>query len=490
MPAPISLARPTCDLGNVAPRMLRDAQRGGAMAVQAHPKQAPAPTPVRPVLRPVESKRRPATLHLFTYIVGNALAWILWGAITISTDTWYWWPLVPLAAWTLVLSLHLWHVYRADVDAGGHRTRRSSPKEEAMTELVVAERNKPGAIETEEARSPSSADSSRRVLVVVDEPCTSPEPCASIRTDAGSGPTDALVIAPTHGAAATRWYVDEDASRADAAQRLRTCVACLADDGIRAEGRLGDPDPVQAITDALQVYVADEIQLITAPQRPSGWLHQNVIDRARRSFEQPIKHVVMPTQGETQARPRHIRPNHGPPPASAASPRHAARHSSLWKRFVAGAGRGLQLLWRYRLGWLAGHSLLVLTHRGRRTGRQHRSVLYVQRYDRQTHEATVVSVWGESQWLRNIRAHPAMGVEIGLQRYVPEQQFLSTDEIFEIEKRFRRRHRIVAWGQAKLMGWPWPATDEQLLALSAQLRGVAFRPASATTNDRSAVEGR
>lgn len=92
------------------------------MAVQAHPKQTPAPTRARPVLRPVESKRRPATLHLFTYIVGNALAWILWGAITISTDTWYWWPLVPLAAWTLVLSLHLWHVYRADVDAGGHRT--------------------------------------------------------------------------------------------------------------------------------------------------------------------------------------------------------------------------------------------------------------------------------------------------------------------------------------------------------------------------------
>jgi deazaflavin-dependent oxidoreductase (nitroreductase family) len=160
---------------------------------------------------------------------------------------------------------------------------------------------------------------------------------------------------------------------------------------------------------------------------------------------------------------------------SNATPR--GRHSRLWKRFVARAGRGLQLLWRYRLGWLAGHSLLVLTHAGRRTGRQHRTVLYVQRYDRQTHEATVVSVWGESQWLRNIRARPAVGVEIGLQRYVPEQRFLSTDEIFAIEKRFRGRHRIVAWGQAKLMGWPWPATDEQLLALSAQLRGVAFRPA-------------
>ena len=310
------------------------------------------------------------------------------------------------------------------------------------------ERNEPGAIETERAHSPRSPDSSRHVLVVVDEPCTSPELCASIRNNAGSSPTETLVIAPTHGSAATRWYVDEDAARADATHRLCACVACLRGDGIRAEGRLGDPDPVQAITDALQVFAADEIQIITAPQRRSTWLHQNVIDRARRSFEQPLKHVVMPTtQGETRARPRHIRPNHSPLPLSAATPRNGARHSGLWKRTVARAGLGLQLLWRYRLGWLVGHSLLVLTHVGRRTGRQHRTVLYVQRYDRQTHEATVVSVWGESQWLRNIRAHPAVGVEIGLQRYVPEQRFLSTDEIFAIEKRFRRRHRIIAWGR-------------------------------------------
>jgi hypothetical protein len=57
------------------------------MVVQAHPKQAPGPTVERPVLRPVEAKRRPAALHLFTYTVGNAFAWILWGAMTIATDT-------------------------------------------------------------------------------------------------------------------------------------------------------------------------------------------------------------------------------------------------------------------------------------------------------------------------------------------------------------------------------------------------------------------
>lgn len=167
------------------------------------------------------------------------------------------------------------------------------------------------------------------------------------------------------------------------------------------------------------------------------------------------------------------------PPATKAPQRDGA-----WKRFIASAGRGLQLLWRYRLGWLAGHAFLVVTHRGRRTGKQRRTVLYVQRYDRRTREATVISVFGDAQWLRNIRATPANRIEIALQRYVPEQRFLTTDEIFEIEKRFRRRHRIIAWGQAKLMHWPWPATDDQLRELSAELRGVTFRPENATAATR------
>lgn len=65
-----------------------------------------------PDLRIVEVRRRRARLHLLTYLVGNALFWTLWGAISLSTDHWYWWPIVPFAGWAVVLALHLWHVYR------------------------------------------------------------------------------------------------------------------------------------------------------------------------------------------------------------------------------------------------------------------------------------------------------------------------------------------------------------------------------------------
>ncbi len=149
-----------------------------------------------------------------------------------------------------------------------------------------------------------------------------------------------------------------------------------------------------------------------------------------------------------------------------------------WKRTVTAVGGGLQLLWRIRLGRLMGHGLLVLTHVGRHAGKQYRTVLYVQRYDDRSREATVISVWGDSQWFRNISAKPAAQVEIGLQRYAPTQRFLNAEEIVELEKRFRARHRIIAWGQAKLMGWPWPATEEQLRNLCGALRAVAFAPRS------------
>lgn len=138
------------------------------------------------------------------------------------------------------------------------------------------------------------AATARRVLIVVDEPCTSPELCAGVRADADERPLDALVIAPAHESAATQWYVDEDAARAEATYRLRGCLACLSRDGIRVQGRLGDRDAVLAITDALHEFPADEILFVTSAQRPSRWLRPNVIDRARRTFAQPVKHVAMP----------------------------------------------------------------------------------------------------------------------------------------------------------------------------------------------------
>jgi hypothetical protein len=80
-----------------------------AVETTTRPTRARPPSPVAPAV----AKRRQARLHLFTYLVGNAVFWALWGALSVSADQWYWWPALPLAGWTLVLAAHLWSVHRS-----------------------------------------------------------------------------------------------------------------------------------------------------------------------------------------------------------------------------------------------------------------------------------------------------------------------------------------------------------------------------------------
>ena len=141
---------------------------------------------------------------------------------------------------------------------------------------------------------PGVARATRHVLVVIDDACTAPDLCAPVRTFAADQPIEALVIAPAHGGALAEWYVDEDAARAEATHRLRACLSCLAHDGIHVRGQLGDPDPVQAIADALYAFDADEILLVTAPAERSGWLRPSVVERVQRTFAHPVRHVAMP----------------------------------------------------------------------------------------------------------------------------------------------------------------------------------------------------
>lgn len=82
------------------------------MPAHARKLNADALPSARPELRLVASRPRAAKLHLLTYILGSAIFWMLWAALSVSADDWYSWLVVPFAAWTTVLALHVWHAYR------------------------------------------------------------------------------------------------------------------------------------------------------------------------------------------------------------------------------------------------------------------------------------------------------------------------------------------------------------------------------------------
>lgn len=149
----------------------------------------------------------------------------------------------------------------------------------------------------------------------------------------------------------------------------------------------------------------------------------------------------------------------------------------LWKKTIDLVLTPLvQRLYRSGLRRWIGGTMVVLTHAGRKTGKIRKTVLYVQDYDLVSKKVQLVAAFGVTDWFLNISKQPALLVEIGDVRYVPEQKILSAHEIAALERAFRDRHPLVARVQAWLMGWPWKASDEEFMTFASSLRGVALWP--------------
>jgi deazaflavin-dependent oxidoreductase (nitroreductase family) len=133
-------------------------------------------------------------------------------------------------------------------------------------------------------------------------------------------------------------------------------------------------------------------------------------------------------------------------------------------------------LYRLKLGWLLGKIFMRLTHTGRRSGKVHRTILAVLRFDPQTQEIYAVSAWKGSDWYYNIQASPALLVETGSIRYIPTQRTLTPEEITTTFMEYRQRHPLFSRMICRIPGWKWDATYDEFLALASTLRGVAFRP--------------
>ena len=136
-------------------------------------------------------------------------------------------------------------------------------------------------------------------------------------------------------------------------------------------------------------------------------------------------------------------------------------------------------IYRRGWGWLLGHTFLLVVHAGRRTGKLHSTVAMALTHDPKTHEAVICSVWGENtDWVRNIRARPAVQVQIGRESFTPEQRFLSNDESFAVAVEFRRRHpwrlRLLTW----ILGWDDLDTDTAVRDFVRSRPFVSFRPAA------------
>jgi deazaflavin-dependent oxidoreductase (nitroreductase family) len=136
-------------------------------------------------------------------------------------------------------------------------------------------------------------------------------------------------------------------------------------------------------------------------------------------------------------------------------------------------------LYRLHLGWVFGHRFLLLTHRGRRTGKIHRSTIEVVRYDPDSKESYVISAYGaNSDWYRNITKNPPPSVQTGRQKYVPTYRIVPTGEARNILDDFYGEHPSEASFLLKQFFHVEPSRDE-FDALADKLPMIAFRPKEA-----------
>jgi deazaflavin-dependent oxidoreductase (nitroreductase family) len=136
------------------------------------------------------------------------------------------------------------------------------------------------------------------------------------------------------------------------------------------------------------------------------------------------------------------------------------------------------LLYRARLGWLAGHRLLYLAHRGRVSGRRRETVVEVVDYDPGVPRAVVIAAWGgEPDWYRNLLAGPALEVRLGRQRWVhPRHEVLAPEAASDLLDRYRQRHPH-AWRRiGPALGFPPDPSHEGWRRRVEAVHAVAFRP--------------
>ena len=166
------------------------------------------------------------------------------------------------------------------------------------------------------------------------------------------------------------------------------------------------------------------------------------------------------------------------PPHGRSRPKLGIRHRP--GRFALALFRMPLRAYHHRKGWLLGHTFALLTHIGRRTGQSHETVTMVLRYRPEPREVVVSSAWGpEADWVKNIRARPAVRIETGRESFEPEQQFLSAEESLSVIDECLRRHpwryRLIAW----VLGWGDLGVEATAQDFVRTRPFVAFRPARA-----------
>ena len=129
-----------------------------------------------------------------------------------------------------------------------------------------------------------------RVLVVTTANTPAADVEGVVRAHAGAE-AEIHVVAPASKISwLDRLTNAEDDARADAAERAEETAEAAP--GERVQPHVGDVDPLLAIEDALRMFPADEVVVLTAPDEEASWLEAELGEKASERFAVPVTHLV------------------------------------------------------------------------------------------------------------------------------------------------------------------------------------------------------
>src|SRR3712207_3925701 len=116
-----------------------------------------------------------------------------------------------------------------------------------------------------------------RVLVVAHRTAATPALIDAVRARAEAGPATFTLLVPRALHGFHRLVDPEDGGEDETKAVLDLALPLLEEAvGEHVTGLVGDPDPVNAVQDAVHVHGFDEIIISTLSPRVSRWLHMDV----------------------------------------------------------------------------------------------------------------------------------------------------------------------------------------------------------------------
>jgi deazaflavin-dependent oxidoreductase (nitroreductase family) len=134
-------------------------------------------------------------------------------------------------------------------------------------------------------------------------------------------------------------------------------------------------------------------------------------------------------------------------------------------------------IYRARLGFLLGSRFLMIEHRGRVSGRLHRTVVEVVGRPSDDGEWFVVSGFGpRTDWYLNLAAGGLVAVWLGSRACRATARFVEAEEAANVMLAYETNHPRAAAFMAKELGLEHDGTQEGRIDLMRQFPMVGLRP--------------